>query len=134
MLVVKETTMLKINNAKRSAFIALILALLALPAFAARYEQASTVTKTFTLTLHGNVPADQVFELRYITQAEIESSANPKVIRFCGGGGGPSVDLVISAAACAGNGTVYTAEVQLPYGSKLAYQYFTLPSGEVIGT
>jgi hypothetical protein len=118
----------------RSVVIALILALLALPVFAARYEQSSTLTKTFTLTLHGNVPADRVFELRYITQAEIESGANPKVIRFCGGVDGPRVDLVISAAACAGNGTVYTAEVQLPYGSNLAYQYFTLLATDPQGT
>ncbi len=117
-----------------SALIALIGALLALPAFAATRQQAATVTKTFTLTVQGRVPADRVFELRYLTQAALTAGGGPHVIHFCGPQGDQPTDQQVSTAACAGNGAVYTVAVALPQGSRLAYQYFTLLARDPQGT
>ena len=121
-----------------STLMALMLAsMLAMPVHAGGNTQATTVAKTFTLTLHGSVPADQVFYVRYMTQQELEAGGGPKVIQICGdvpASGANRVDRVISNQACVGNGASYTAQVELPQVSRLAHQYFTVRASDPQGT
>ncbi len=116
---------------------ALVLALaLAAPALAGGDGQDDTVTKTFELTLYGDVPADQVFELGYVTREMVESPGEAAIptIQFCGSVQDPSAAQIISRQACEGNGTVYTAEVEFPSDTEVAYRYFTLRPSDVRGT
>ncbi len=96
--------------------------------------QQDTVTKTFKLTLNGNVPEDQVFEVTYGIREEIEQGLKLSTIQFCGPGPDPENSPRVSEEACKGNGTVYTPTVEFPRGSQIAFRYFTLRPGDVEGT
>ncbi len=114
-----------------STLTAILLALvLAIPAFAGGQEDS--VTKTFGLTLHGDVPPDQQFTAVYFTQEnERPSPENPHpLVQFCG----PELQIPeevevvelakrVSEDACEGHGTVYEFEVELPRGAKLFFAY-----------
>lgn len=117
-----------------STIAALMLALLLVAPALAAGEQGDTVTKTFELTLHGDVPPDRVFEVKYLTQEEGSSGAKPKAIQFCGSVQDPGAVQIISRETCVGNGTVYTAEVEFQRGTRLAFQYFTLLASDPVGT
>ncbi len=117
-----------------SILLALTLALvLTIPALAGG-EQDDMVTKTFKLTLHGDVPAERVFEVKYLTEEQARSGANPTAIQFCGSVQDPGAVRIISREACVGNGTIYTAELEFPRGTRLAYMYFTLLASDPVGT
>ncbi len=117
-----------------SALMALTLALiLAGPALAGG-DQNDTVTKTFELALYGDVPAERVFEVKYLTEDEARAGADPKAIQFCGGVQDPGASRIISMEACTGDGTVYTAELEFKRGTKLAFMYFTLLASDPVGT
>lgn len=97
-------------------------------------QQSDTVTKTFKLTLYGNVPAERVFEVKYLTEDEAKAGADPKAIQFCGGVQDPGASRIISREACTGNGTVYTADVEFKRGTKVGFMYFTLLASNPGGT
>ena len=103
--------------------LALVL-LLAVPVFAGG-AQSDTVTKTLELTLHGQVPQDRVFGAFYYVSPETHPAG---LVQFCGphveGGVPPS--QVVSRAACAGNGTVYRAEVVFKRGTGVFVEFVTL--------
>ncbi len=71
-----------------TVLIALTLALVAVaPAFAGGHEQDDMVTKTFELTLYGDVPVDQLFAVGYATRKQLVDGAFPdpvQYILFCG--------------------------------------------------
>ncbi len=71
-----------------TVLIALTLALVAVaPAFAGGDEQDDMVTKTFELTLYGDVPVDQLFAVGYATRKQLVDGAFPdpvQYILFCG--------------------------------------------------
>ncbi len=109
-----------------STLTALVLALLlAVPALAGGDEQADLVTKTFTLTLDGEVPQDRVFGAFYYVSPDTHPAG---LIQFCGppveGGEPPS--QVVSATGCRGAGTVYTASVAFERGSGIFVEFVTL--------
>jgi hypothetical protein len=111
-----------------SSLMALTLALLlAMPAHAGGDEQDGTVTKTFELTLYGNVPADQLFAVGYATRAQFVDGAFPDpvpYILFCGtlAEGDDRPALVVTEGTCTGGtGTTYSADVELDQGAELAY-------------
>ncbi len=126
-----------------STLMALALALLAAVPALAGSEQGDTVTKTFELTLHGDVPEDATFSVFYLSldmpvdQALEELSQNPekyfpsqqRVIQFCG----PRLDVglptqQVSGEACKGGGTVYTYDVKFPRDSTLYFAYERSPA------
>lgn len=86
-------------------------------------EQQEMVTKTFELTLNGDVRADQAFGVVYGTSDEPEEF-NP--IAFCGQAGGnlpPKED-------CKGEGTVYTADVTLAKGTSIIFVFYRVTEGD----
>ncbi len=83
----------------------------ALPAFAQPAPQAPTATKTFNLTLHGDVPAGESFGIEYAVKGGSEQAP----LYFCG----PDV-----GTQCTGNGTVHTQSVSVPDGSQLLYRFY----------
>ena len=126
-----------------SAIAALMLALLLVAPALAAGEQGETVTKTFELTLHGDVPEEATFSVFYLSldmpvdQALEEISEHPekyfpgqqRVIQFCG----PKVELglpihYVSDEACKGGGAVYTHDVELPLGGTLYFAYERAPA------
>lgn len=103
------------------ALLAITLALvLAAPALAGGSQQGM-VTKTFKLTLYGNVPATKGFALSYLTSPQPQ---RPNLIVFCGQakGGLPPVK-VVDPGPCKGNGTTYTVTMQFKQGTTLFYGY-----------
>ncbi len=110
-----------------SAITALTLALLlGLPALAAA-EQEDKVTKTFELTLHGDVPKDRLFLVAYGTMEDVEAGTpRPSFVIFCGQ---LEEDLswaevvVASDEDCVGNGKVYRADVEFERGTSIYYAY-----------
>ncbi len=111
-----------------SSLMALTLALLlAMPAHAGGDERDDTVTKTFELTLYGDVPADQLFAVGYATRAQLVDGAFPDpvpYILFCGTlseGDDQPAQVVTEGSCTGGEGTTYRADVELEEGDELAY-------------
>lgn len=96
----------------------------------------TTVTKTFELTLSGDIPETQVFAGFVATRELIETGTGQFVlILFCGDvpdeeleevEQDPSIELVvISSEACeGGEGTEYNADVELERGAEIAFVIF----------
>ncbi len=96
----------------RSVILALVMALvLTLPTFAQHAPPPPTVTKTWTLTLLGDVPPGESFGVEYRDPAGREV---PPLV-FCG----PS-----AASGCTGAGTTYTHTVVVPQGFTLYFRIF----------
>ncbi len=96
----------------RSVALALVFALvLTLPAFAQRPQQTQTVTKTWTLTLHGDVPPGESFGVEYRDPAGREVAP----LFFCG---------AQAAVTCAGQGRVYTLTLVVPHRFELYSRIF----------
>lgn len=92
--------------------LALPLALvLTLPAFAQHPPTAQTVTKTWTLTLYGDVPPGESFGVEYRDPAGREVAP----LFFCG----PQ-----AAVTCAGQGREYTLTLAVPQGFDLYFRIF----------
>ncbi len=131
-----------------STLMALALALLLVVPALAGGEGGDTVTKTFKLTVNGEVddPSDRLFAAFYApsqkTPAEFaeELRTNPDdvktyVIVFCrpegadleafAQGGDAELTQVVSEEECQGGGRTYTADVELPQGSILVYTIIT---------
>ncbi len=111
-----------------TTLMALTLALVAVtPALASGGEQGDTVTKTFELTLYGEVPADQLFAVGYATREQLVDGAFPDpvpYILFCGTlseGDDAPAQVVTEGACVGGKGTTYRADVELRRGAELAY-------------
>ncbi|MDP9378995.1 MAG: hypothetical protein M3Q29_02390, partial [Chloroflexota bacterium] len=95
-----------------------------------------TVTKTFELTLSGDIPETQIFAGFVATRELIETGEGQFVlILFCGDVPDedleeveqePSVELVVvSSEACeGGEGTEYNADVELERGAEIAFVIF----------
>ncbi len=102
--------------------------LLAVPAFVAG-AQGDTVTQTLELTLHGQVPTDRTFGAFYYVSPDTHPAG---LVQFCGpeveGGEPPS--QVVSEDACAGEGTVYTAEVEFKRGTGVFVEFLTLSASD----
>lgn len=115
--------------------IALALALLlTAPALAGGDGSGDTVTKTFKITLYGDVPEDRSVAATYFTREQVEAGfSGETVIIFCGQV--PREDLnpeaeVITASTedCeGGDGTTYTQEVRLDRGTELTYLFAAGP-------
>ncbi len=122
-------------KALASTLTALALALLlTVPAFAGGDEGGDTVTKTFAITLYGDVPEDRSVAAIYFTREQVEAGfSGETVIIFCGQV--PREDLnpeaeVITASTedCEGGaGTTYTQEVALKRGTELTYLFAAGP-------
>ncbi len=92
--------------------LALALALnMTLPVFVQHPPAAQTVTKTWTLTLDGDVPPGASFGVEYRDPAG--RTVAPLV--FCG----PS-----AASDCTGAGTTYTHTMMVPHGFELHFRIF----------
>ncbi len=108
-----------------STLTALALALLLTAPVLAGGEQGDTVTKTLELTLHGEVPQDRVFGAFYYVSPETHPAG---LVQFCGphveGGEPPS--QVVSEEECAGDGSVYRAEVAFERGTGVFVEFVTL--------
>ncbi len=111
-----------------STLTALMLALLLVAPTLAGGGTQDTVTKTFELTLYGDVPSDQVFGVLYTTQG----TQTPTIVQFCGPelqGVGPNIRR-ISDESCSGGGTAYSFDAEFPHGAKLAFRYLTGPADD----
>lgn len=88
-----------------------------------RAAGAGTVTKTFELTIEGDVREGESHAVVYAT-SDPENELD--VIVFCG-----SPDLEGNPTPeCEGNGTVYTGSVDLPAGTEVAYAFGRLNVNE----
>ena len=88
----------------------------------AQSEASESSTITFHLVLDQQVPADQIFYLRYA----IPRIPKPQeTIQLCGGVQAPNADRVIAAEVCQ-SGNPYTVEVQVASDTPVAFQVFTL--------
>ena len=87
------------------------------------------VTKTFELTLNGDVPADRAFGVAYGTFDEFEADEPTDVI-FCGQPAPRIGDVVVSDEDCVGDGETYTYSVDLPEGTELYFTYLTAEEGD----
>ncbi len=79
-------------------------------------QQGGTVMKTFKLTLNGDVPEGQSFYAQYLVQGAGEDMTQN--ILFCG-------ELIEEEpkAACEGNGTVYSVDVEFEQGTVLDFRF-----------
>ncbi len=114
-----------------STLVALTLALiLAVPVLAGG-EQGDTVTKTFELTLHGDVPEDRVFAAYYSTDVTNVGGEPTDYILFCGGTESERAGArqVVSQEDCAGAGEVYRAQVEFERGAQLVYFFIVAVEG-----
>lgn len=93
-----------------SALAAVVLLLAALAPVGAQGEE---VTKSFRLTLDGDVPRGAVFVAYYDFLPE-RGGSSPGPVDLCGGNG---------AVECTGGGTVYTGPRRLPAGSTIEYSF-----------
>lgn len=86
-------------------------------------DQQAMVTKTFKLTLYGDVPEDQVFRVVYAEGDHLPGRLEqPQVpiggVRFCGSTRG------VPAPKCeGGDGTVYTARVTFRLGTTITFSF-----------
>ena len=103
-----------------TALMFLTLALVAAtPALASGGEQVDTATKTFELTLYGEVPSDQLFAVGYATREQLVAGAFPDPVPYilvCGtlSEGDDAPAQVVTEGACVGDeGTTYRADVEL---------------------
>lgn len=90
------------------AAIALLMALTLAGSVSAREDE--TVTKTFKLTLHGDVPADQAFSVGF----NLTGADHTVLLPFCGRG----TDTV-----CEGGGTVYTKTAEVQVGRSIDVRF-----------
>ncbi|MDP9350718.1 MAG: hypothetical protein M3P51_04155 [Chloroflexota bacterium] len=77
-----------------------------------------TVTKTFELTLNGDVPEGEVFRV-FLDIVPERGGSNPAPVQLCGGvdiNGDPNPE-------CEGNGTVYTGTTTFSVGTTLEYEF-----------
>ena len=96
----------------RGIALALALALImTLPAFAQRPQAAPTVTKTWTLTLYGDVPPGESFGVEYRDPAGRDVAP----LYFCG----PT-----AASTCSSDGTSYVHTLVVPQGFALYFRIF----------
>lgn len=73
-------------------------------------QQEATVTKTFKLTLNGDVPEGETFSVGYdVPPAEVRLG-----VTFCGADSG---------VECVGGGTIYTQSVELEQGSTIEFDF-----------
>ncbi len=118
-----------------STMAALMLALLlTVPALAGGDGGGNTVTKTFKITLYGDVPGDRSVAATYFTREQVETGfSGETIIIFCGQV--PREDLnpeaeVITASTedCEGRaGTTYSQAVELDRGTQLTYLFAAGP-------
>lgn len=111
-----------------STLTALMLALLLVVPAPAGGSTQDMATKTFKLTLYGDVPSGQVFGVLYTTQG----TQAPTIVQFCGPelqGVGPNIRR-ISEESCSGGGTAYSFDAEFPQGTKLAFRYLTGPADD----
>ncbi len=115
-----------------SMFTVLMLTLLlAAPARAAGDVQDETVTKTFELTLHGDVPRDRVFAAYYSTDVTNVGGEPTDYILFCGGTESERAGArqVVSQEDCVGDGAIYRAQVEFERGAQLVYFFIVAVEG-----
>ncbi len=109
-----------------STLTALVLALLlVVPVLAGGDEQEDIVTKTFKLTLYGDVPEDRVFGAFYYVSPQTHPAG---LIQFCGPDvpGGEAPSQVASEQDCQGGGTAYTASAEFDTGTGIFVEFVTL--------
>ncbi len=108
--------------------------LLTAPAVAGGDKGGDTVTKTFEVTLYGDVPHDRSVAATYFTREQVEAGfSGETIIIFCGQV--PSEDLNpeaeilrVTTGDCKGDeGTTYTQEVELERGTELTYLFAAGP-------
>ena len=102
----------------------MLLLMLAIPAMAQHGSQDDTVTKTFKLTLNGDVPSEQSFSVNYNLD---DDPFGEGFFAFCGPPG-PSGDPNIEP--CEGDGTVYSRSVELERGTTIVFNYLYSPGGD----
>ncbi|MDP9352576.1 MAG: hypothetical protein M3P51_13700 [Chloroflexota bacterium] len=110
-----------------STLMALTLALVLSGPALAGDGQDDTITKTFKLTLYGDVPAAELFAVGYATREQLDNGSFPDpvpYILFCGtlSPGDDRPTQVVTDGSCkGGHGTTYTATVEFERGAELAY-------------
>ncbi len=83
-------------------------------------QQAAMVTKTFTLTLKGDVPEDAIFPVFYATRDQLAADPeDPNVFLFCGQ---PPTEFGLEPKADCEAG-VYTHTVQFEAGTEIAFAF-----------
>lgn len=80
-----------------------------------------TVTKTFELTLNGDVPAGESFSVALFSELEYNEGEG-ELLLFCSGLEDASIPEDVEA--CEGNGTVYRLSVELPQGDTLRTTFY----------
>ena len=101
------------------ALLVLTLALVLVgPAYARDSQQGAqgTVTKTFQLTVHGDVPDGEFLYVRYSPRGTDPSDDGFAL--FCG-----QLFEIDQKPACAGNGTVYTDAITFPAGTTITFSF-----------
>lgn len=122
-------------KAMASTMMALTLTLLlAAPVLAGGDGRSDTVTKTYKLTVHGNVDAaeDRVFFVEHSAEGDA-TAEHPLFIRFCGPDFSslvPEPGFTFPKASnykteCAGNDAEYIASVRMKRGSRLYFGFST---------
>ena len=88
----------------------LVMGLLLLPMVSASAQAGDTVTKTFELTLNGEVPEGRAFNVSY----NLTGADGAAFLPFCGRG---------SDTQCEGGGTVYTVVAEVGAGKSIDIQF-----------
>ena len=101
-----------------------LVTMLAIPAMAQHDGEEDTVTKTFELTLNGDVPQGHGFSVNFHLDDDPSGEGG---IAFCGSTGSPAEPGI---EPCEGDGTVYSAKVELDRGTTIAFTYLSLPGGD----
>ena len=114
-----------------STIMALTLALLLVAPVLAGGEHDDMVTKTFELTLNGDIPENRAFAVFYSTDVTDVGGEPTDYILFCGGMQSDRADArqVVSREDCAGDGEVYRAQVEFERGAQLVYFYIVAVEG-----
>ena len=103
-----------------------LLIMLAVPAMAQNgSDDHDTVTKTFKLTLNGDVPEGQGFSVNYNLD---DDPFGEGFFAFCGPQG--LVARGVSIEPCEGNGTAYSRSVEFERGTTIVYNYLYSPGGD----
>ena len=103
-----------------------LLMAMAIPVMAQDGSEGDTVTKTFELTLNGEVTADQLFTLLYTPVRDGGAAGGTEQVIFCGVPDPQPDEVVVSDEDCVGGGNTYTYSAEFPVGTVLSVQWFRI--------
>lgn len=103
-----------------------LLMMLAVPVMAQNGSEGDTVTKTFELTLNGDVPADHLFTVHLTPVRDCGPVCAPEQVKFCGKTERGEAMRVLSDEDCVGDGKAYTYSAELPEGMVLRARWIRI--------